>query len=123
MLYYLGCYLHSTVEALSFLRLLESISFRAIGGAMTALIFTILFGGRIILSFYRSGQRDASRRYAHFPSSQHQSKTIGGGLLVAAIVLSCLLWCQFINPFVIACLAANVPLAAPGGGIFMVMPT
>lgn len=106
MLYYLGSYLHNTVEALSFLRLLESISFRAIGGAMTALIFTILFGGRIILSFYRSGQRDASRRYAHFPASQHQSKTIGGGLLVAAIILSCLLWCQLVNPFVVACLAA-----------------
>jgi len=114
MLYYLGSYLHNTVEALSFLRLLESISFRALGGAMTSLIFTILFGGRIILFFYRSGQRDASRRYAHFPSSQHQAKTIGGGLPVAAIVISSVLWCELTNPFVVACLCALLWFAALG---------
>jgi len=53
VLYYLGRYLQDNVETLSFLRLLDSISFRAIAGAITALLFTILFGDRIILALYR----------------------------------------------------------------------
>ena len=108
MLYYVGTYLQETVDALSYLRLLDSISFRAIAGAITSLVFTILFGGQMILYFYRSGQRDASRQYAHFPVTEHQAKTYGGGLLVAAILISTLLWCKLHNPFVIICLSAVV---------------
>ena len=99
---------------MSYLRLLESISFRAIGGAITALLFTIIFGGRIILYFYRTGQRDASRSYAHFPVTDHQSKTYGGGLLVTGILLSTVLWCQLHNRFVLVCMAAVVWFAALG---------
>ncbi len=114
MLYYVGTYLQETVEALSYLRLLDSISFRAIAGAITSLVFTILFGSPIILYFYRSGQRDASRQYAHFPVTEHQAKTYGGGLLVAAVLTSALLWCKLLNPFVILCLGAVVWFAALG---------
>ena len=73
MIYYLGTYLHDTVETQSFLRLLDSISFRAIAGAITALLFTILFGGRIILRFYRAGQQDISRRHVNFPTTGNQA--------------------------------------------------
>ena len=58
MIYYLGTYLHDTIEALSFLRLVDSISFRAILGAITSLMITILFGGRVILYFYHRGHRE-----------------------------------------------------------------
>jgi len=64
------------------------------------LLFTIVFGGRIILHFYRSGQRDIVRRYAHFPTSPHQAKTYGGGLIIAAILLGILLWCKVHTGFV-----------------------
>ena len=114
MLYYIGNHLKDTVEALSYLRLLDSISFRAIGGAITPLMFIILFGGRIILYSYRTGWRDSSRRYAHFPVGDHQVKTYGGGLLVTGILLSTILWCQLHNPFVLLCLAAVVWFAALG---------
>ena len=63
VLYYIGNHLRDTVEAMSYLRLLDSISFRAIGGAITALLFTILFGDRIILALYRRGSRDTKRSF------------------------------------------------------------
>ncbi|MEE2657089.1 MAG: phospho-N-acetylmuramoyl-pentapeptide-transferase [Candidatus Latescibacterota bacterium] len=115
MLHYLGIFLQEQFSALSFLRLLDSISFRAIAGAMTALLFTILFGGRIILYLYRSGHRDTRRTYDHFPVSGSQAtKTYGGGLLVAAILLSMALWCRLENPFVMLCAGASVWFAALG---------
>ena len=115
MIYYLGNYLQETVEALSFLRLVEFLSFRAIAGAITALLLTILFGGRIILRLYRSGQRDISRRYANFPTTTNQTKTYGGGLIVAAILISALLWCRLSVTFVAICLGSVIWFAALGG--------
>ncbi len=114
MIYYLGKYLHDTVEALSFLRLLDFISFRAIAGAITALLFTILCGDRIILHFYRAGQRDTSRRYVNFPTTGNQTKTYGGGLIITAILSSALLWCNLLSPFVLICLGAVIWFATLG---------
>ena len=77
MLVYLGDLLQS-IQSLSYLRLFDSISFRAIGGAITALVFTILFGWPIILYFYRSGKRDTSRKYTDFPVSDHPCQDLRG---------------------------------------------
>lgn len=115
MIYYLGKYLQDHVEALSFLRLVDSISFRAIAGAITALLLTILLGGRVILFFYRRGQRDMPRDFINLPASSNQTKTYGGGLIVAAILLSALLWCKLHIAFVLICLGAVVWFAALGG--------
>lgn len=114
MIYYLGTYLYDSFTSLSFLRLLNSISFRAIAGAITALLFTILFGGRLILHFYRSGQRDVVRSYAHSPAGEHQTKTYGGGLIITAVLLAALLWCKLYNPFTLLCLGAIVWFAGLG---------
>ncbi len=116
MIYYLANYLQQSVSVpeLSFLRLVEFLSFRAIAGAITALLLTILFGGRIILHLYRSGQRDITRRYANFPASTNQAKTYGGGLIVAAVVVSVLLWCKLNVAFVAICLGAVCWFAALG---------
>ena len=115
MIYYLGTYLHDHVEALSFLRLVDSISFRAIAGAITSLLLTILFGGRIILFFYRRGQRDIPRNFVDLPADKNSAKTYGGGLIVAAILLSVLLWCKLHSVFVLICLGAILWFAALGG--------
>ena len=114
MIYYLGTHLQSTVEWLSFLRLLDSLSFRAIAGAITALLFTILFGDRIILFLYRRGQRDITRRYAHFPVSPNPAKTYGGPLVVASVMLGILLWCKLHSPFVLVCTGGFLWFAAMG---------
>ena len=114
MIYYLGKYLQDHVEALSFLRLVDSISFRAIFGAITALLLTIFLGGRVILFFYRRGQRDMPRDYINLPASGNQAKTYGGGLIVTVILLSVLLWCKLHITFVLVCLGAVVWFAMRG---------
>ena len=114
MIYYLGTYLQDTVEAMSFLRLVDSISFRAISGAITSLLITILCGGRVILYFYRRGYRDIPRDYLNFQSTDNQAKTYGGGLLVAVILISVALWCKLHSVFVLLCLGAIAWFAALG---------
>ena len=115
MLYYLGTYLQHTGEGgLSFLRLLDSISFRAIGGAITALLFTILFGDRIILALYRRGSRDTKRSFDFAVTGTWAPKTYGGSLLVAAVLSSVLLWCQLHETFVLMSLSAVVWFAGLG---------
>ena len=115
MIYYLGLYLHDAVEALSFLRLVDSISFRAIFGAITSLILTILCGGRAILYFYRRGHRDMPRDYLNTEAVSNQAKTYGGGLIVAAILISIVLWCKLFSFFVLVCVGAIIWFAALGG--------
>ena len=114
MVYYLGIYLYKTVPALSFLRLLDSISFRTIAGTVTALLFIVVFGDRLILYLYRIGQRDMPRRYTSPSARELPPKTYGGSLIVAAILLSALLWCQLHNPFVLLCLGGFLWFAALG---------
>ena len=97
MIYYLGEYLQDLDASLSFMRLVDSISFRALCGALISLIFTILFGNRIILYFYRLGHRDMPRNYLNFSTVGNPSKTYGGPLLVAAILLSIVLWLSLIH--------------------------
>ncbi len=106
MIYYLGTYLQQRVALLSFLRLVDFISFRAIAGAITALLFTILVGDRVILFLYRCGQRDMPRDFVHLPVTSGQAKIYGGPLIVSSIVLSALLWCRLHIRFAIICVAA-----------------
>ena len=114
MIYYLGTYLHEHVPLLSFMRLVDSISFRAIAGAITALLFTIGFGGRLILFLYRRGQRDMPRDFAHLPVTSNQTKTYGGALIVTGILLSALLWCKLHVMFTLICLGAVIWFALLG---------
>lgn len=114
MIYYLGIYLQDAVEALSFLRLVDSIIFRALCGAITSLIFTILCGGRIILYFYGRGHRDMPRDYLNFEAASNQAKTYGGGLIITAILISVGLWCKLHSLFVLFCVGAIVWFAALG---------
>jgi len=115
MIYYLGTYLNDHFETLSFFRLVDSISFRVIAGAITALLLTILFGGRIILFLYRRGHRDMPRGYVDFLVPGSQAKAYGGGLIVAIVLLSVLLWCKLHTSFVLICLWAVVWFAVLGG--------
>ena len=114
MIYYLGDLLQGGDGALSFLRLVDSISFRAICGAITALLYTIFFGGRIILYFHRLGHRDRPRDYLNYSSAGNPSKTYGGPLLVSSILLSILLWCKIHTGFVLLCLGGLLFFAALG---------
>ncbi len=114
MIYYVGIYLQEAFTALSFLRLVDSISFRAICGAITALLLTILFGGRVIRYFYLLGHRDRPRNYLNYSSAGNPSKTYGGPLLVAVILISVVLWCKLHTGFVLLCLGGLLFFAGLG---------
>ncbi len=114
MIYYVGIYLQEVFAALSFLRLVDSISFRALCGAITALLLTIFFGERVILYFYRLGHRDRPRNYLNYSSVGNPSKTYGGPLLVAVILISVVLWCKLHTGFVLLCLGGLLFFAGLG---------
>ncbi len=115
MIYYLGTYLYDHVAWMSFMRLVHSISFRAIAGAITALMLTILWGGRVVLFLYRHGQRDMPRDYINLPATSNQAKTYGGALMVASILASVFLWGKLHSPFTLICLGAIIWFALLGG--------
>jgi phospho-N-acetylmuramoyl-pentapeptide-transferase len=92
MFHYLK-YFQDVHDSLSFLRLFEQVTFRAAWAAITALIISLMFGPRMIamLRQFQIGQqiREEGPR-------THQSKrgtpTMGGVLIILAVVISTLLW-------------------------------
>ena len=55
MIYFLGRFLHPRFELFSFLRLVDYISARSIGAALTAIILTLLITPMFIRYLHRRG--------------------------------------------------------------------
>ena len=105
MIYFLGRYLHSHVEAFSFLRLVDYISTRAIGAALTAIILTLCLTPIIIRSLHRKGMVDQQRSTGLAAAFEKAGTPVMGGAIVAGCVLfSCLLWCNLTNLFLVVVL-------------------
>lgn len=107
MLYYLK-HFQSVHDSLSFLRLFEYITFRSAWAAITALVISLALGPRMIakLREFQIGQPIREEG----PSS-HQSKrgtpTMGGVLIILAVVVSTVLWSNLSITYVwIAALSA-----------------
>ena len=101
MIYYLGNYLRELTSIFSFLRLVDYISFRAIAAAITAFLLTLILGRRFINDLYIRRMRDVVRDYGVMSVNDKKgTPTMGGGMIVAAVFLSALLWCNPINRFV-----------------------
>lgn len=88
-------------DALSFFRVFEYVTFRAAGAAVTALMFSILFGPRFIrwLRSLKVQQEyeDRAREMGSITGdgvSKRGVPTMGGLLIVIALDLSALLWAQ-----------------------------
>ncbi len=98
MLYYLLYPLHTTFIGFNVFRY---ITFRCIGGAVTAFLITLLLGPLFIKVLQRMqiGQvvRDDGPE-THF--SKRGVPTMGGMLILFAITVSTLLWAQLSNPLV-----------------------
>ena len=88
MIYYLVTYLFDTVDTLSFLRLFQYLSFRAICAAMTGFGVTLLFGERFIRLLYVNHVRDNPRTHGGLPTSSKTGTPLMGGLLI----ITCLLY-------------------------------
>lgn len=100
MLYHLTSYLYDTVDALSFLRLFQYLSFRAICAALTAFGISIFFGERFIRMLYLKGIRDNPRTYEGMSSASKAGTPVMGGLMIImAMFTSAFLWCDLLNRF------------------------
>lgn len=95
MIYHLSLYLKHSHK---FFNIFHYVSFRAIAGLLTALIFSFIFGSWFIEKskiFFRSKARD-------WTPENHKEKndmpTMGGIFILAVVISSVLLWCNLHEP-------------------------
>lgn len=99
----------------------NSISFRAVMAATTAMVLTLLLGGPTIawLRRHRVGENTAKTDSAELArlaeaSGKNSTTTMGGSFLIVSLVLSVLVWCDLGNLQVVLALVLVVGLAAVG---------
>jgi phospho-N-acetylmuramoyl-pentapeptide-transferase len=102
-------------RAWSILRLLDYLSVRAIGAAMTAFILVLVAMPRFMWYLHRRGLVDQTRDTG-VPSSLDKAGTpaMGGAVMVGATLVACLVWCDPTNRFVWAVVAAMLWFAGIG---------
>ncbi|MEK6606529.1 MAG: phospho-N-acetylmuramoyl-pentapeptide-transferase [Myxococcota bacterium] len=115
MLFHLLWDLHDRAPWLSWLNVVRYVTFRAAAGFVTALLLSMLLGPLFIrlLQRLQVGQtiRDDGPQ-SHLVKAG--TPTMGGALIVGALTLSTLLWCDLRNGFVWAVLGITVGYAAIG---------
>ncbi|MFD2178797.1 phospho-N-acetylmuramoyl-pentapeptide-transferase [Veronia pacifica] len=102
-------------QYLSFLRLFDYLTFRAIVSALTALLLSLWMGPRLIarLQMMQIGQvvrNDGPE--SHF--SKRGTPTMGGIMILAAITITVLLWSDLSNPYVWAVMTVLLGYGAVG---------
>jgi len=110
MIYFLGQYLHAHYPgALSFLRLTEYISARAIGAALTAILLTLYLTPVFIRFLHRKGMVDKWRNTGVASAfDKAGTPAMGGAIIVGCVLFSCLLWCNLSNTFLTTALLGMV---------------
>jgi phospho-N-acetylmuramoyl-pentapeptide-transferase len=105
MLYYLH-ELKDSHPLLEFLNLLQYQTFRAAGASLTAFLLCVLLGSKVILKLtsLKLGQPIRTKEEVHQLAELHGGKTgtptMGGILIVGAVLLSVALWARLTNPFI-----------------------
>ncbi|MBN2320724.1 MAG: phospho-N-acetylmuramoyl-pentapeptide-transferase [Acidobacteria bacterium] len=109
MIYFLGKFLHTQFEAFSFLRLVDYITARAIGAALTAILLTLFFTPIFIRFLHRRGFVDQWRNTGTVSSyDKTGTPAMGGVIIIGCILVSCLLWCNLINGYLVSVLTGMV---------------
>ncbi|MEN8714374.1 MAG: phospho-N-acetylmuramoyl-pentapeptide-transferase [Verrucomicrobiales bacterium] len=91
---------------LEFLNVFQYQTFRAAGAALTAFLLCILLGSRVILKLtsLKLGQPIRTKEEVHRLAELHGGKTgtptMGGILIVGAVLVSVVLWSLMSNPFI-----------------------
>ncbi len=99
-------YLSRLEEWFGPMRVFGYISFRALGAVATSMLFCLVFGPWIIrkLTELKIGQPIRTKEEVHRLAELHGGKrgtpTMGGVMIIAAVVVSCVLWTQMSNKFV-----------------------
>jgi phospho-N-acetylmuramoyl-pentapeptide-transferase len=116
MLYYLFYSLHQKVSAFNLFRY---ITFRAAMAALTAFLFSLIFGPLIIrkLKVMKIGEnvrKTESVRLHELHRDKQDTPTMGGLMILAAMVVSTLLWADISNRNIIIILFVTLWLGATG---------
>ncbi len=113
-------YLHRLSEHVSGFNVFFYVTFRAVAGAITAFVLSLLFGNFVIrvLTALKLGQpiRQASEvhRLADLHGVKQGTPTMGGVLIIGAVFISSFLWARPDNRFVWLALFSMLYLGALG---------
>jgi phospho-N-acetylmuramoyl-pentapeptide-transferase len=114
MFYYLK-FFQDVHSSLSFLRVFDQVTFRTAWAAITALVISLMFGSRMItmLKQFQIGQqiREEGPR-SH--ESKRGTPTMGGVLIILAVVISTLLWSNLSIAYVWIAVSAILAYGAIG---------
>jgi len=110
MFYFLYDLFYDPEGPLSFFRLFNYLSTRAIFAIITSFVFTLLAGRPLIRLLFRRGIRDTQRQEILGIETEKKAgtPTMGGVILVSATLLSTLLWCDLTNGYILLLLLASV---------------
>lgn len=119
MLYFLHL-LKDQSEFLEILNLFQYQTFRGAGAALTAFLLTVILGEKVILKLVslKLGQPIRSKEEVHQLADLHGGKagtpTMGGVLIVGAVLISAVLWARPTNPFVQSLIFVTLSTGALG---------
>jgi len=115
MLYELTVYIFNNFPQFSYFRIFNYISTRTIFTALTAFFILLLFGNRIIVYLHNRNYRDMVRDFGTISSYDKKgTPTTGGILILIAILIPALLWCNLSSRFIQIILGATVWFGAIG---------
>ncbi len=113
MLYYLADYLDKW--DFSGVRLLRYVSFRSIMAFVVALLFTTCIGGSIIRYLHKKSIGETIRQLGlEGQQRKHNTPTMGGLIIIAAILLPTLLFCRLNNVYILLMLFTTVMMGLIG---------
>jgi phospho-N-acetylmuramoyl-pentapeptide-transferase len=113
-------YLHRLSEQIGGFNVFFYVTFRAVAAAVTAFVFSLVFGNFVIrkLISLKVGQpirtREEVRRLAKLHGGKQGTPTMGGVLVIGAVLAASLLWARPDNRFVWLALFSMVYLGALG---------
>jgi phospho-N-acetylmuramoyl-pentapeptide-transferase len=109
MVYEISNYLIQQSELFSFFRLVNYITFRSIMAALTAVIFVFIFSRRFILYVHRQSLLDQVRETGiQSAFDKRGTPTMGGVLIIGAVLVSMLLWGNWHSPFLLCSVGGMV---------------
>ncbi len=115
MLYHLFTWLSTHYAALGFTRVFRFTTTRILAAAITALLLSFLLGPWFI---ERLKNAQIGQQIRDDGPAAHKKKagtpTMGGSLILLALVVPTILWCDLTNRFVLICLAVTVGFGAVG---------
>jgi len=106
MFYHLLYPLHDKISGLN---IFQYITFRAAGAAVTALLISFLLGPKIIRTLHKHQIGEVIRSYG--PDTHHKKQgtpTMGGIIVLSAIILPTILWARLDDKYILLILAATL---------------